>query len=126
VVNEKANVFHGPFLASFVSGLRETSLSISTSHEVDDVFTYIIDRSHEVLVGSRRRYLTRSPLNIILRGMVGASLWAGGVDNVLCFDPSTFIQVMLLHVLLVHSGQAEIRSRPRMHTGLRKGLELDF
>jgi len=87
-VNETANVFHGPFLASFVSGLRETSLSISTSHEVDDVFTYIIDRSHEVLAGSRRWYLTRSPLNITLRVIVGASLWAGGVDNVLCFDPS--------------------------------------
>lgn len=52
------------------------------------VFTYIVDLSHEVLAGSRRRYLTCSPLNITLGNIVRTSLCAGGVDNVLCFDSS--------------------------------------
>lgn len=85
-VDKMTNIFHGPFLASSVSGLRETLLSETTSHEA--VITYIVDRSHEILADSRSRYLACSLLNIALRAIVRDSIWAGGFRNVLCFNVS--------------------------------------
>ncbi len=82
-VNETTNKLHSPLLASFVNSLCETSLIKSASHEVEVVFTYIVDRSHEVMVGSRRRYLTYSPLNISSSGIL-SKLHCELVESAMC------------------------------------------